>query len=205
MSSSPQKAGAGQSRQKRKQILVLPGMQFGTLVPLVVFVALFAVLVFVFVLMPLNDIVERESDPALRQIAAEQTNFLHARIWMTMVLCFLVGGVVAVYRSHAIAGPLSRLERTLLVIARGHTVDFKVRRGEPLGQFEAAVRALVEGMQTVIRRNREVLLGIQSQVRNLHLKLGQGDVPQKEIRDVTYGILSQFERIPDLAQAPRKS
>jgi hypothetical protein len=196
---------ASHTRQKRKQILVLPGVQLSILVPLGVFAVLFAGLLFAFVQMPLSAIAEREPDPVLRQLAADQTAMMHTRLWAMMGLAILIAAVVAVFHSHRIAGPLVRLEQTLRLLGRGHAGDFRVRSGDLVGIFEGAVRALVDGMQATIRRNRDTLLSIQSQVRGLHLRLGQGEVPQKEIRDVTYAILSQFERIPELAPPPRKN
>jgi hypothetical protein len=205
MSSSPQITGAAHARQKRKQILVLPAMQMSTMVPLVVFAVLFAALSWALVLRPLGEIAEREPDPAVREIAADQTSMIHVRTWGILGLCVVIAGVVGIFRSHRIAGPLFRLERTLRLVGLGHTGDFRVRKGDWLTEFENSVRALREGMQSTVKRNREALLNIQSQVRGLHLRLGQGEVPQKEIRDVTYAILSQFERMPDLAPPPRKN
>lgn len=186
------------SRIKRRTVLVNPGLQLATLIPLGVFLVLLGGLLSFYAFDAFQQAARSEPDPMLREILAAQVISVQTRVWVCIGVAGLVAAIVAVFRAQRLAGPLHRLARTLKSLSRGGSHELHFRRGDYLHEFEEIVAALGDSMYAVTRRNRDQLLAMQQQIRSLHLRLGQGEVPRMEIRDVTGSLLTQFERMPDI-------
>jgi len=187
------------SRIKRRTVLVNPGLQLATLIPLGVFLLTLGLALSFYAFETFQQAARDEPDPMLREILAAQVRNVQTRVWTVIAVSALIAAIVAVFRAQRLAGPLHRLARALKSLSRGATVDMHFRRGDYLHEFEEIVAVLSESMHAVTRRNRDQLIAMQQQIRSLHLRLGQGEVPRMEIRDVTSSLLTQFERMPDVA------
>lgn len=194
------------SRIKRRTVLVNPGLQLATLIPLGVFLVILGLGLSFYAFDTFQQAARAEPDPMLREILAAQVIAVQTRVWICIGVAGLTAAIVAVFRAQRLAGPLHRLARSLRALSRGaQQPELHFRRGDYLHEFEEIVTALSEGMHAVTRRNREQLIAMQQQIRSLHLRLGQGEVPRMEIRDVTGSLLTQFERMPDISSGQRRA
>lgn len=187
-------------RWARRRIIVNPAYQLRSLLPVAVFMTIYAVLLVGLAFYPLHRAVNAEPDPGIQALLAEQLLSLHVRMWPLLGMAALVAGTFALVRSHRVAGPLYRLNKTLNELVQGEVKkDVRFREGDEFREFESLTNQLAKKMQLLSTRHRDVLLTMQGRVKNLSVRLAKEDVPKTEACQALDDILTQLSKVLSLA------
>lgn len=197
------RAAARLRKWARRRIIVNAGYQFRTLVPIVVYTVLFAVLTGGLVFFPLHREVNAEPDPDIQVLLQEQLLGLHVRLWPMLLLAAFLAGVYALLRSHRVAGPLYRLNQTLLRMNEGDYRSLRFRQGDEFRELEPIVTQVGKKMQLLSTRNRDTLLSVESRVKQLTLRLNHEELPKEEVLNTLEAILVQIDKARERAPAAR--
>jgi methyl-accepting chemotaxis protein len=83
--------------------------------------------------------------------AARAILLLHAKVWPGICAVILLFGIVSIYVSHKVAGPLYRLKKTLSEITKGNlNVTVKLRKWDDLKDLADHLNMLVEELRTFV-------------------------------------------------------
>lgn len=197
------RAAAKLRKWARRRIIVNAGFQFRTLVPIVVYTVLFALLAGGLVFFPLHREVNAEPDPDIQVLLQEQLLGLHVRLWPMLLLAAFLAGVYALLRSHRVAGPLYRLNQTLLRMNEGDYRSLRFRQGDEFRELEPIVTQVGKKMQLLSTRNRDTLLSVESRVKQLTLRLNHEELPKEEVLNTLEAILAQIDKARERAPAAR--
>lgn len=197
------RAAAKLRKWARRRIIVNAGFQFRTLVPIAVYTVLFALLAGGLVFFPLHREVNAEPDPDIQVLLQEQLLGLHVRLWPMLLLAAFLAGVYALLRSHRVAGPLYRLNQTLLRMNEGDYRSLRFRQGDEFRELEPIVTQVGKKMQLLSTRNRDTLLSVESRVKQLTLRLNHEELPKEEVLNTLEAILAQIDKARERAPAAR--
>jgi methyl-accepting chemotaxis protein len=76
---------------------------------------------------------------------------LHRKVWPAIGAVIILFGVLSIFVSHKIAGPLYRLKKSLSLITQGNlNVKIKLRKGDDLNDLAEHVNILVDELRTVV-------------------------------------------------------
>ncbi|MFQ5926394.1 MAG: hypothetical protein ACE5MH_03060 [Terriglobia bacterium] len=184
----------------RRRIVVNAGYQFRTLLPILFYTVVFVVLVGALVFFPLHRELNDEPDPEIQVLLQEQLFGLHVRLWPMLLFAAFLASVYALLRSHHVAGPLYRLRHVLQRMTEGDYRGVRFRQGDEFREFEAIASQLGKKMQMLSTRNRDVLLSVESRVKQLVLRLDKEELPKVDVQTALDAILAQLdkarERVP---------
>lgn len=83
--------------------------------------------------------------------AARTLLILHAKVWPGIAGIILLFGVLSIFITHKIAGPLYRLKKTISEITNGNLdVKVKLRKGDDLKDLAEHVNMLSEELRTFV-------------------------------------------------------
>lgn len=83
--------------------------------------------------------------------AARAILLLHAKVWPGIGIVILLFGIVSIYVSHKVAGPLYRLKKTLVEVTAGNlNVVVKLRKWDDLKDLADHVNILIEELRTFV-------------------------------------------------------
>lgn len=83
--------------------------------------------------------------------AARAILLLHAKVWPGIGAVILLFGIVSIYVSHKVAGPLYRLKKTLAEVTAGNlNVTVKLRKWDDLKDLAEHVNILIEELRTFV-------------------------------------------------------
>jgi len=179
----------------RGRIIVNPGFQFRALLPVGVYTVLFAALVGGLVFFPLHRELNAEPDPGIQVLLQEQLFGVHLRLWLMLGLAALLTSLYALRRSHRVAGPLYRLSQVLTRMTEGEYMSVRFRKGDEFREFAAIANQLSKKMQALSTRHRDVLIGAESRVKQLALRLNNEDLPKAEVQNALDAILAQLSKV----------
>jgi len=192
--------GAKMRKWARGRIIVNPSFQFRTLLPVGLYTLLFAVLAGGFAFLPLYRELSAEPDPGIQVLLREQLLDLHVRLWPMLGLAALLTCLYVLLRSHRVAGPLFRLSQVLTRMTEGEYTNVRFRKGDEFREFASITNQLGKKMQALSTRHRDVLLSVESRVKQLALRLNNEDLPKTEVQNALDAILAQLskarERVP---------
>src|SRR3989304_2711943 len=111
---------------------------------------------------------------------------LHKRLWPAVLLVALLVFIQVVLASHRVAGPIYRLEKALMELARGNYKErMRLRKGDQFREVEPIVNSLAESLEKAERsgalpqaKAEEQLNQILSNARALDTKKS-GDIKKK--------------------------
>ena len=83
--------------------------------------------------------------------AARAILLLHAKVWPGIGIVILLFGIVSIYVSHKVAGPIYRLKKTLAEVTSGNlNVTVKLRKWDDLKDLADHVNILIEELRTFV-------------------------------------------------------
>jgi methyl-accepting chemotaxis protein len=83
--------------------------------------------------------------------AARAILLLHARVWPGIGTVILLFGIVSIYVSHKVAGPLYRLKKTLAEVTAGNlNVVVKLRKWDDLKDLADHLNILIDELRTFV-------------------------------------------------------
>lgn len=118
-----------------------------TIVLLMVYTLLFAVILFVPYMVPLSfDYPLDEQTEAARMVLS-----LHTSIWPALAIVTLVLGVSSIFVSHKVAGPIYRLKRSLAEVAGGNiNLILKFRKRDELHDLADSVNLVIHELRSLV-------------------------------------------------------
>lgn len=195
----------GVHRHARKQLIVNWGFQLRTLLPLLVFVALYVVLLIAVLFIPLHRSVADEPDLGVRAILRAQLFHIHLTLWPLLMVSLLFATYYAWRRSLRVAGPLYRLHLTLRELVEGEYRSIRFREGDEFRVFEDDVAQLSQKMRLIATRNRDILLTVYSQVKRLADRLEADDIiPRADLAEAVNAMRAQLEKAPEISLVARR-
>jgi methyl-accepting chemotaxis protein len=114
---------------------------------------MFYTLLFVMILF-LPYVIHLSSDYPLKEQteAARMLLSLHTSIWPALAVVVLSLGVLSLFISHKVAGPIYRLKKYLAEIAAGNVdVDLKFRKRDELHDLSASVNVVIHELRLLVR------------------------------------------------------
>lgn len=202
MASQPHPPGG---QEKRRRLIVDPGLQLRAQVPLFVFAGLYAVLIYALLLYPLHQNARLEPDMGIRAILQAQLFNIHLYLWPLLAVSGLLAAYIGLRRSHRVAGPLYRLHRTLNELAEGEAKPLRFRRRDECRIFEEDVAQLNQKIKLIAGRNRDILFAVHAQVKKLAGRLTAGEViARADLEEAVKAMLAQLEKTPEISLTARR-
>jgi len=195
----------GARKPVRRRLIVDGSFQLRALLPLVVFVVVYAALIAGLAFVPLHRKVNAEPDPGVRAILRAQLDNLHWNFWPLLGTAGLLAAYVGLHWSLRVAGPLYRLHRSLSEMAEGEAKPVRFRRGDECKIFEEDVAQLDRKMKLIATRNRDILLGVHGQVKRLADRVAAGEIiARADLEDWVKSALAQLEKAPEIGLPTRR-
>jgi hypothetical protein len=192
-------SGANPAKQApaASPLLGFPGSDLRWLLPVLLCVVVLVVVLPLAVFMPLRNAVEKEPDPAIQAVLADNLFLLHLRIWTIILTAAMAGGAFAIAGAQQCAKALVRLELRLRRIADDETELPPTDPARDFPRFDEVFAYLRSGIERTTRRNRTVLQKLQRPLRTLSQQLAAGEVPREEARKSVSAALSELDAVLD--------
>jgi hypothetical protein len=177
--------------------LGVPGSALRWLMPSLLCIGLLIVLLPFAVFMPLRHAVEKEPDPAIQAVLADNLFLLHLRVWTIILTAALAGAAFALAGEQQCAKALVRLELRLRRIADDESELPPSDPARDFLRFDEVFAYLRSGMERTTRRNRAVLQKVQRPLRLLSQQLAAGEVPREDARKSVSAALTEVDAVLD--------
>jgi len=156
---------------RRKKYLVKVGLQLRYM--MLVLLAMLAVLVVVGWTVYFTIWKEITADPNLTMdklvLIFEKGN---AELLKKLAIIVLFVGVLSIFVSHRIAGPVYRFEKSAKVIAEGDlSLRIRLRKGDELQELADAFNQMTESLESMVFNDRRVLKRLEVVLKTLKEKL----------------------------------
>lgn len=195
----------GAHKPVRRRLIVDWPFQLRALLPLVIFVVVYAALIVGLAFVPLHRKVNAEPDPGVRAILRAQLDSLHWNFWPLLGTAGLLAAYAGLHLSLRVAGPLYRLHRTLNEMAEGEAKPLRFRGGDEFKVFEEDVAQINQKMKLIASRNRDILLGVHGQVKRLADRVAAGEIiARADLEEWVKGALAQLEKAPEIGLPTRR-
>lgn len=122
------------------------------------------------------------------------------QILVEWVFVFIaVIGVLSIFISHRIAGPVYRLEQTTKLIASGDlTYRIHLRSGDELVELQDAFNKMTDSLTAMITKDREVVARLISTGDNLKNKISSGNLKSSDLEEIKNELESITEELQTL-------
>jgi hypothetical protein len=147
--------------------------------------------------MPLRSAVDKEPDPAIQAVLADNLFLLHLRIWTVILMAALAGAALAFAGLQQCEKALVRLELRLRLIADDESELPPTDPARDFLRFDEVFAYLRSGMERTTRRNRSILQKMQRPLRLLSQQLAAGEVPREEARKTVSAALTELDAVLD--------
>ncbi|MBF0409532.1 MAG: methyl-accepting chemotaxis protein [Candidatus Riflebacteria bacterium] len=111
----------------------------------------------------------------------------------------LVIGILSVFVSHKIAGPVYHLERSAKIVASGDlTHQVKLRHGDELLDLQDAFNSMADSLRTMVGKDREVIARLISSGARLKDTINKKKLDPVEIEQVAqelYSIIDELRKV----------
>lgn len=199
---NPTPAGPG---REHEGLLVDAGFQSRAMLPVLLFVGLYALLLLLVVFMPLDRTVGAEPDLGVRAILRENFEEFTARLWLVLGVSGLVAAYIGFYWSLRVVRPVYRVHFAIKELVEGEYKPLRFRRGEEFRFFEDDLSQVNQKMKLIASRNRDILLAVHSQVKKLADRLAADEIiPRADLEEVVRAMLAQLEKAAELTPVGRR-
>lgn len=137
-----------------------------------------------------------------KEEAARAILLLHGKIWPWVAAIILLFGVISIFITHKIAGPVFRLKKCLTEITRGNLdIKIKLRKGDDLKDLAEHINILVEELRssiTTLKNDYDVLSDyiaeLERKIENRELSEESGRQLIKKLQNSRKNIESVLEK-----------
>lgn len=137
--------------QKRKNYFVEKSFQTKYMLMTVVLLLIYSFIFITVIFAPYVFTLNFNAPIAEKTEAAKAILLLHSRVWPWIGGVVLFFGVVSVFISHNVAGPLFRLKRSISQVADGDlNIVIKLRRWDDLQDLAEQINNLIEELRTFV-------------------------------------------------------
>jgi hypothetical protein len=180
---SPKPPGASGAAQPlvRRRVIVDSAFQIRMVLPIVVFVVIFAILAGGFVFFPMYRNAAYDPSPIVRALLDEQVLSLHIHLWPVLIIAALVAGIYALIRSNHVASPLFELKRGLLQMMSGKYEKIQFRHDDEFREFEDIANRLALTIDSLATSNLRKTTSLEKRLKFLKSRLEVRDLTKNEI------------------------
>lgn len=157
---------------------------FLSLVPLII--SAFLIVVFLFI--PLDVLLYSSAAPAAKEAIVQDLRALGFRIWPAIFLGMIISAFMSVFVTHRFAGPLYRFHQVVDQIAAGDlSGQFKLRKGDDLGELEMAMNRAIESLAGTIQQAQRPLGDLTHRLETLleGIREGSGHSLKKDLAELS--------------------
>jgi methyl-accepting chemotaxis protein len=182
--------------KKRKRFVVYKKLQYKYAILTIALLVLYTVLLLTAIFAPSIAIfMSEEISIAARAEAANALLLLNRYMWPGIAAIILLFGVLSLFVTHRIAGPLYVMERMINQITSGQlTARIRMRKSDDLNEFEQSMNRMAEHLESSMS-------DLDGRVRSLSAAardLAQGQDPEKNAKLLAEAgaivkILEQYE------------
>jgi len=182
--------------KKRKRFVVYKKLQYKYAILTIALLVLYTVLLLTAIFAPSIAIfMSEEISIAARAEAANALLLLNRYMWPGIAAIILLFGVLSLFVTHRIAGPLYVMERMINQITSGQlTARIRMRKSDDLNEFEQSMNHMAEHLESS-------MFDLDGRVRSLSAAardLAQGQDPEKNAKLLAEAgaivkILEQYE------------
>ncbi|MBR4571193.1 MAG: HAMP domain-containing protein [Candidatus Riflebacteria bacterium] len=116
-------------------------------------------------------------------------------LWWILGFVAIIG-VISIFVSHKIAGPVYRLEESTKLIASGDlTHRVHLRQGDELGDLQDAFNEMTESLSKMVYKDREVIERLARTGDNLRKKVDEENITKESLEEITYELNSIIEEL----------
>ncbi len=117
--------------------------------------------------------------------AARVLLLLHSTIWPWIGGVILFFGVISIFVSHKIAGPLFRIKKSLVQVSQGDlSVVIKLRKWDDLKDLAEQVNELIEELRTFVTALRNDYNLLSDYIQELEQKIEQKGLTEEAGREI---------------------
>lgn len=112
------------------------------------------------------------------------------------VLISLACIIVVLFISHRIAGPLYRLEKSLIEIGKGNlAVDVRLRKSDEIKALAASVNNMIRNLRDPLSSSQEKILELENDTARIKAELAQKGMAKHDIDHILNPTLQKIQRI----------
>jgi methyl-accepting chemotaxis protein len=116
-------------------------------------------------------------------------------IQWVVIFVFLIG-VLSIFVSHKIAGPVYRLERSAKILASGDlTHSVKLRHGDELRDLEEAFNSMSDSLRRMVTKDREVIGRLVTAGNRLNETMKKKKLDPTEVEGVAHELYAIIEEL----------
>ena len=202
--SAPSQA-APETKREREPLLVDLGFQLRELLPMALFVAIYAVLLFAFLFLPLSRRIAAEPDMGVGIILQGHLSQIHLYLWALLLVAALAAAYFRIYRSLRVLRPVYRLHYALRDVAAGEQPALRIQAGEEFSFLAEDVAQLNQKMKLLSARNRDTLLNVNAYIKRMNERLESGEIiPRADIEEFLDALRAQVDKSLDASAAGRR-
>ncbi len=165
-----------------------------SLVPLIICSLAIIVLTF----LPMQLLLSGRASELDKAMAASCLSALGGRLWPALFVSMLLAAILSVLATHALGGPLYRLEAIGKRLAAGEfTTPIRVREGDDLQGMAAVLDQAVGNLRDALARIREQEGVARARLGALQGELAKGQVPPVTLSGHLQEIEAQLEGIEE--------
>lgn len=122
-------------------------------------------------------------------------NVNHQLVWWILFFVVIIG-IISIFISHKIAGPVYRLEDSMKQVASGD-LSYKVhlRRGDELEDLQDAFNTMSDSLSKMVKKDREVIERLGRTGDNLKKKVYEEKITKESLEEITYELNSIIEEL----------
>jgi methyl-accepting chemotaxis protein len=154
-----------QPHNRRKQWVVYKNVQYKYAVLTIALLVLYTVLLLAVIFVPSFVLFVSDGIPSsARAEAANALKLLNRFMWPGIAAVILLFGMISIFITHKVAGPLFVIERMIRHISEGNfSARIKLRKGDDLAEFEHAMNHMAENLEnslSALHEHGKILLAL---------------------------------------------
>ena len=156
-------------RKPRRQWLVYKKMQYKYAVLTIALLVLYTLILLAAIFVPSYVLFVSDGiPPSARAEAANALLLLNRFMWPGIAAVILLFGMISIFITHKVAGPLFVIERMIHHISKGNfSVRIRLRRGDDLAAFEQSMNLMAENLEASLSALHERGKNLLALVRDL--------------------------------------
>jgi len=169
-------------RYVRKKYLINREIQLKYVLLVVAMLALYTFLLLASVFWPQLQAFSGESQLARKAAAAGVTLELHRNFWPATAAVITLFGLISIFVTHKVVGPLFSIDRTIREMAAGNlTVRAQIRKGDDLQEFHHNFNAMADNLERLLIDLEQGCRCLDDCSQTLEKKMASGRLDSQEI------------------------
>jgi methyl-accepting chemotaxis protein len=165
-----------------------------SLVPLIIGSVAIIALAF----LPMNLLLLGHAPEFDKAVVATCLSSLGSRIWPAIFLAMLMVAVTSIFATHALGGPLHRLEIIGKRLAAGEFPEtIQLRQGDDLGEITGSLNEALGNLRTALGRIRDRSSAARERLAGLQRKLAAGEHPASLVSSDLKQIAAHLDDLDD--------